>query len=55
MSDNTLAENFKECVNACIDRLYRFFADDGCEYEGVMPDNGKLDIEIHLTIKARKK
>jgi hypothetical protein len=53
---NNWAENLKEYVNDCIDRFYRFIAaDDDGEYEGIAPDNGKIDIEIHLTIKARKK
>lgn len=56
MQDNsTWAETLKAYINDCIDRLYRFFAtDDDGDYVGAAPNNGRIDIEIRLSIKARK-
>lgn len=58
MNNNTgsWAESLKQIADDLIDRLYCYFAaNDDSEYEGIVPSNGKIDIEIHLTIKARKK
>lgn len=54
--NNTWAEVLKAYINKGVDWFYRLIAaDDEFEYTGAIPDNGKINIEIRLSIKARKR
>ena len=50
------ADRLKAFFETLVDQLHQFFgADDDYEYIGDGTPNGKLNIEIHLTIRASKK
>ncbi len=55
-SNNTWADMLAEFTHDCIERIKAYFAaEDADEFEKFAPDNGKINIEIHLSIKARKR
>lgn len=55
-NNNTWAEILKAYINDCIDRLRDFFtADEDFEYEEIVPNDGKIDVEIRISIRAKKR
>lgn len=53
-NDSNWREDIKTRINTCMDWFYEFFADADAEYDHISPNNDEIDIEIQLTIKAKK-